>query len=301
MTEHGELLTVADDEVILWHGARATRVTDLPPDSMVEVEGVATRTLPRFGELLSRVATVNDVHFGEVEAGRMGDSDEFAVFAVAEGEEPYPEVMNRGAVHDISLWEPDLVVAKGDLTSNGAREEFERFEQVYGEEFGERLLAVRGNHESFHRLEVAAEPTQERVLPGVVVALLDTSRDGLPNGTLRTDQLDWLDELGSRSDRPVLVFGHHPVWDGDHEVRSDDTFGLLPDATDALFEVFGRRHQLRGYFAGHTHRNNVVRHRGPSRGPLRGGGLRQGLSGFVGRVPDLRGRDPPGSSSHLHA
>jgi 3',5'-cyclic AMP phosphodiesterase CpdA len=107
---------------------------------------------------------------------------------------------------------------------------------------------------------LAAEAHQERVLPGVHVALLDTTRDGHVNGDLTAEQLDWLDELGARADRPVLVFGHHPIWNHAEEPRSEHTFGLLPDATEALVEVFRRRHHLRGWFAGHTHRNRVVHH-----------------------------------------
>lgn len=259
MGDRGEMLTVADDEAILWHGARAVRADGVPPDSPIVIDGVEARTLPRFGELLTRIATVNDVHFGELEAGRIGDSDEFPVLSVPEGAEPYPEVMNRAAVQDISAWEPALVVAKGDLTSNGTAEEYERFRSVYRGAFGDRLLGVRGNHESYHHLEVENEPFQERELPGVGVVVLDTSRDGHANGDLSGEQLERLDELGSRADRPVLVFGHHPVWDREHEARSEHTFGLLPSATEALLEVFSRRPRLVGWFAGHTHRNKVVR------------------------------------------
>ncbi|MFV0318232.1 MAG: metallophosphoesterase family protein [Microthrixaceae bacterium] len=259
MGHSAELFTVADDEVVLWHGAQSTRITDLSPDSEVVVDGQQVRTLPRHGELLARIATVNDVHFGETEAGRLGDSDEWETFSVAPGKPPYPQVMNAGAVHDISSWEPDLVVVKGDLTSSGAPEQYEEFRACYEPPFGDRLLAVRGNHESYHHLAVADDPFQERELPGVHVALLDTTRDGEPNGDLTAEQLDRLDELAARADRSVLVFGHHPIWDSSSEARSDDTFGLLPAATEALIEVFARRPRLVGYFAGHTHRNRVLR------------------------------------------
>ena len=257
MADRGELLTVADDEVVVWHGPTATRLAGLRPGSPVVVGGIEAVTLPRRGELLCRIATVNDVHFGEVEAGRMGDGEGQSTFSVPEGAEPYPEVMSRGAVHDIGAWDPDLVVAKGDLTAGGTMEQYRRFAEVYRGAFGDRLVEVRGNHESYHGLRVADAPVQERELPGVTVAVLDTSRDGRVNGDLDADQLAWLDELGARADRPVLVFGHHPVWDAAVEPRTDDTFGLVPDATDALAAVFGRRRQLLGYFAGHTHRNRV--------------------------------------------
>jgi len=232
---------------------------DLQPDSVVDLDGREVRTLPRPGELLTRITTVNDVHFGETVAGKVDGVDEWPTYSVPDGSEPYPEFMNAGAVSEMAAVDPALVVVKGDLTSNGTVAEYERFLDVYGGVFGDRLLHVRGNHESFHHLDRAAWPMQERELPGVTVALLDTSRDGRINGELSAEQLEWLDELGSRADRPVLVFGHHPVWNPAEEPRRDTTFGLVPDSSEALAEIFDRRPHLAGYFAGHTHRNRVVR------------------------------------------
>ncbi|MFZ4518409.1 MAG: metallophosphoesterase family protein [Microthrixaceae bacterium] len=252
-----ELLTLADDEAVVWRGAEPTVFDGLTPDAEVDLDGHVVRTLPRRGDLLARVATVNDVHFGETICGHI-DGLEWATFSAEPGEPPYPETMNAGAVADITGWEPDAVVAKGDLTSNGTQEEYDRFLEVYGGAFGDRLVHVRGNHESYHGLHAAAWPTQERVLDGVVLAVLDTSRDGVPNGHLSDDQLDWLDELGARADRPVLVFGHHPTWNPEERPNRDETFSLSADHSEALARVFGRRARLLGYFAGHTHRAKVT-------------------------------------------
>lgn len=254
----GELTTVADDTAVVHVGADVRVYDGLPPDSVVEFDGFEFRTLPRRGELLATLGTVNDVHFGETVAGHVDGVDESETFSVPPGDEPYPEVMNAGAVGEMSAAQVDLVVAKGDLTSQGTLEEYERFHEVYGGAFGDRLVHVRGNHESYPGLRCAAWPMQERQLPGVTVAVLDTSRDGRIDGDLSADQLDWLDELGARADRPVLVFGHHPVWNPAVETRSESTFGLAPAATEALDALFARRPRLAGYFAGHTHRNAVV-------------------------------------------
>ena len=253
-----ELLTLADDEAIVWRGPVPKVFDGLTPDREVELDGHQVRTLPRRGELLARVATVNDVHFGETVCGLVEEVDEWATFSVEPGEPPYPETMSAGAVADISACDPDAVVVKGDLTSNGLREEYDRFLEVYGGAFGDRLLHVRGNHESYHSLDVADDPFQERSLPGVTLAVLDTSRNREVNGHLSDDQLEWLDELGARADRPVLVFGHHPVWDPALHPGRDDGFNLHPDATEALAKVFARRPRLLGYFAGHTHRAKVT-------------------------------------------
>lgn len=248
---------MADDEVVVFRGATSVRASDLHPDTAVTVDGVEVRTLPRRGEMLARVVTANDVHFGETVCGHIDGAD-WETFSVGPGDDPFPETMNAAVVADMASFAPDAVVVKGDVTSNGTDEEVDRFLEVYGGAFGDRLSWVRGNHESYHCQQRGAWPMQERELDGVTLAILDTSRDERINGHLDADQLDWLDELGSRTDRPVLVFGHHPVWNPAEERRHDGVFGLVPDDTEALAAVFGRRRRLLGYFAGHTHRNKRV-------------------------------------------
>ncbi len=252
-------MTLADDEAVVFRGAEWTRYDGLEPDSDTDLDGHVVRTLPRRGELLARVGTVNDVHFGETVCGHVDGVPEWETFTTGPDELPYPETMNAGAVAEMHAAGVDAVVVKGDLTSNGTRAEYDRFLQVYEGAFGDRLVHVRGNHESYHQLAAAAWPVQERQLPGVTLAVLDTSRDMTINGHLDAEQLDWLDELGSRADRPILVFGHHPVWNPAEEPRHDDTFGIVPDDTEGLAAVMARRPALLGYFAGHTHRNRVVR------------------------------------------
>jgi Icc protein len=92
-----------------------------------------------------------------------------------------------------------------------------------------------------------------------MVALLDTVVPGEAGGRLTASQLDWLDELGERADRPVLVFGHHHPWAPGSRSRPSDYFGINPDDSEALVAVVARRPALIGYFAGHTHRNRVRR------------------------------------------
>ena len=69
-----EVTTVADDLVVVHDGHTAHRHDGLAPDTDHELHGHTLRTLRRPpGELLARVATVNDVHFGETECGRIDD------------------------------------------------------------------------------------------------------------------------------------------------------------------------------------------------------------------------------------
>lgn len=258
-----ELTTVGSRHAVVHEALDVRRYQDLQPATHHEIEGFAFWTLPEPGELLATFATVNDVHFGEEVCGLIDGSDVGPVFRSEPGAEPFPEVMNRAAIAEIEAIDPAVVVVKGDLTSNGTQAEYEAFLAAYEPPFGDRLVTVRGNHESYHRARFAATPTQEVVLPGVVLAVIDTSVDGAVGGTVTAEQLDWLDELAVRADRPVLVFGHHHLGDPSATEQADRTFGIDLDASAQLLELVARRPAIRGCFAGHTHRNRVRRF-GPS-------------------------------------
>jgi predicted phosphodiesterase len=253
-----ELTTVADDEVVAFDGAEVAHWIGLEPDTEHDLDGLRARTLPRPpGERLATIATVNDVHFGEVECGII-DGWGDPILRSRPGEDPYPETMNRAAVAEIVALDPDLVVVKGDLTADGSRAQYDAFLACYEPPFGERLLHVRGNHESRPGASFAATPFQVHTVPGAIVALLDTSLDGVDGGGLSGDQLEQLDELAAGADRPVLAFGHHHVWDP-ASTRVPGYFGINPDDSERLIALIARRPVIRGWFAGHTHRNRVRR------------------------------------------
>ncbi len=264
-----EVWTVADDEIVATDGVEVVVLDGLEPDGEVEVPGFGpVRTLTRPpGERLATVCTVNDVHFGEQECGRIDAMPELGpVLSVGPGEAPYPEVMSRAACAAIAeaaerSGTPWAVVAKGDLTSTGSQEEHEAFLRCYGAAFGDRLSAVRGNHDAAAGLDFAAGPRAVE-LPGIVVAILDTVIPGSHSGWVDDDQLAWLDEvarLAAVDDRVVLVLGHHQPWDPASRTRPDGYFGIHPDASERLVEVVARRPAIVATAAGHTHRNRVRR------------------------------------------
>jgi hypothetical protein len=286
---HAELMSVGPDEVVVTFttepGERVTTrvgarevVTEGPfHDARVggldagttyelEVEGAVpdgrwlpthVRTLeqPR-GRLLATVATANDVHFGETECGKTGEPATDAIGPIlrsARGEPPYPEVMNGAVVDEMLALDPDVVVVKGDLTDTGRAEEYEAFLRCYGR-LGPRMHHVRGNHDAMRDRELARQGAPYAIaLAGVTLAVLDTAVPGDVGGALDDDQRAWLDDLAAASSDPVLVFAHHPVR------NPDPRYGLRPDDQHALLEVFARRENIVGYFAGHTHTNHVVR------------------------------------------
>lgn len=248
-----ELTTVADDLIVVHDGVIVHRLDQLRPSTTYDVAGHQVQTLARpAGELLCRLATVNDVHFGEVEAGRIDDLSEGPVQSVEPGEPPYPETMNRAAVAEIAAIGPAGVFVKGDLSNDGLPEEWDAFERCYRVAFGDRLHVVRGNHDAYRGQTVYLGDHWVE-LPGVAVALMDTARPGHSSGWLDDAQLEWLDDHAATADVPVLVMGHHQQWtDGK---RSDTYFGLHPDPSDALTELIARRRSIVAYTAGHTHRH----------------------------------------------
>ncbi|MGB9344783.1 MAG: metallophosphoesterase [Ilumatobacteraceae bacterium] len=254
-----EVTTVADDVAVVHDGLTVRRYDGLIPDTDHDLDGVAVRTLvPPPGELLCRFATVNDVHFGETEAGRIDDSPEGPIRRAEPGADPYPEVMNRAAAIEIAELDPVAVIVKGDLSVDGSDDEWAAFEACYRAPFGDRLHVVRGNHDAYrHQAEYAGDQWIE--LPGITVALLDTAIPGATTGSISTEQFDWLDEHCAASPVPVFVMGHHQQWigSGPDAKRSDDYFGLHPDASDALDEIAERRPGIVAYAAGHTHRHRV--------------------------------------------
>lgn len=251
-----DVTTVAADLIVVHAGAVVHRRDHLRADTDHRIAGRTVRTAaaPR-GALLSRIATVNDLHFGEVDCGRLEQLDLGPIQRVEPGEAPYPWTMNAGAVAEIVSVAPDLVVVKGDVTTDGLDEEWAAFHECYGP-VSDRLLTVRGNHDAQHDGQIEAAGDRYVNLPGVSVVLLDTVAPGRANGVLDADQLERLDEHARTADRPVLVMGHHPQWlEGP---RSDDHFGLHPDSSEALSEVVARRRSIVAYTAGHTHRHRVL-------------------------------------------
>jgi 3',5'-cyclic-AMP phosphodiesterase len=251
-----DITTVADDLIVAHEGSVVHRLEHLRPASVHDVGGVSVRTLARpDGELLCRFATVNDVHFGETECGRVDDHPDGPIQRAAPGETAYPETMNRAACAEIDEIDPVAVFVKGDLSVDGRPDEWDAFERCYRGAFDERLHVVRGNHDAY-RGQTAYAGDHWVELPGVAVALLDTVIPGRTTGRLALDQLEWLDTHAANADTPVIVMGHHQQWTGSaHGRRPDDYFGLHPDSSDGLAEVIARRRSIVAYTAGHTHRH----------------------------------------------
>ena len=134
-----DITTVADDLIVAHQPGEGVgadvdvvRLTDLQPGSIHHIGNHEVQTLDRpDGELLCRFGTVNDLHFGEVECGRIDDDPRGPIQRAEPGEPPYPQTMNRAAVAEMADAGLAAVVVKGDISTDGTDEEFAGFEARY--------------------------------------------------------------------------------------------------------------------------------------------------------------------------
>jgi 3',5'-cyclic-AMP phosphodiesterase len=159
---------------------------------------------------------------------------------------------------------PDFVVISGDLADTPTTEEYD---------YLKRLLAplklpfavIPGNHDSRELMRAAypkadyvfaSGPLNQKIeIGGLDLILLDSSVPGKPHGELDAPTLRWLDDvLASPSDRPALLFLHHPpfatgIWHMDRQ-------NLLNSGE--LAPIVRRHQRVQRIAAGHVHRATLT-------------------------------------------
>jgi 3',5'-cyclic AMP phosphodiesterase CpdA len=204
-------------------GAAATWIDGLPPDAELDVvvdgrRAARARTLPSPpGRLLTRVATISDIH--------VGDGSTFGVWPTIThpGGPDDPIVLRcaRAALAEIVAWQPDLVIVKGDLTHHGITAEWELAAELLAETGLPTIVAV-GNHDvkqgraigagalGARGIPLASERVLVRDLPGVRVVVADTSIPERHHGSVRHIGPALLDAL-REAPGPALVTVHHQL------------------------------------------------------------------------------------------
>ncbi len=293
MIDTPEILSVGDDEIVLGYPAilgplevepaigehastqvsgppeiiepaRVMRHSGLTPDTTYNFDGVTLRTLARpEGELLVTLATVTDLHFGETVTGILGSVNTSPRFHRGEGALSHPVLMNSMAVKSIADHETrigrefDFIVAKGDLTNRGSREEFDQFTGHYVSRFGSRLGYIRGNHDAKAASVVPGISVDSLELPGVTLCLVDTTITDVDSGQVSPRQVSQIQEVVRDRDHLVFIFGHHHPFSPDSTRVDPNYFGLDPDSSRRLVDLIQDNRNVVGYFCGHTHRNRV--------------------------------------------
>jgi predicted phosphodiesterase len=206
----------------------------------------------------TRIAVVSDVHLSTRETGS------WKVFHRTESR-------LRRVVADLNDHDLDLVCFSGDLTENGAAPDFELVTDILTD-LETPFVAVPGNHDApkdFDEHEVPSMAEFERLytpggLPfhhrvgGVDLVGLNTahasdgSLDDSHEGTVCTDQRDWLDNTLPDLASPLVV-GHHNL-----PGLLDDTGGRawrssFPMREADAFADLLARHDVPLYLSGHLH------------------------------------------------
>jgi Icc protein len=211
-----------------------------------------------------RLIVMGDLHYHECDRSVPGLHEAHASFY-------------SGLMDEFLEAEADLHISLGDLTNYGMAEELR---QVYGL-LGRKqrnFIHVLGNHDLYAqtRAEVLAISGQQRYLAldagHAVLAFLDTAKEqdyedwgGWIDteqdyedwgGWIDTEQLDWLEEtVAASGDRPLLVFGHHPVYAT--TARSEtDKGSIYPDID--MWSILRKKQGIGIYFNGHTHVDSIA-------------------------------------------
>jgi len=159
---------------------------------------------------------------------------------------------------------PDIVVISGDLADTPTPEEYDHLKRLLAS-LKLPFVCIPGNHDSREMMRAAFPAAKyaqssgalnQRIeLAGLDLVLLDSSVDGKPHGLLDPATLEWLDAtLTSASERPALVFLHHPpfkagIWHMDRQ----NLFNA-----EALAEVVRRHPRVRLIATGHIHRATLT-------------------------------------------
>jgi 3',5'-cyclic-AMP phosphodiesterase len=131
--------------------------------------------------------------------------------------------LERAVAHVTALDpRPDIVLATGDLVDGGAVAEYELLRRLLAP-LAMPVYLIPGNHD---RRDTMRQVFADHVyLPkngflqyvfehgDLRLIALDTLVEGKPWGELCAERLSWLEERLGESDRPTLLFMHHPPFD----------------------------------------------------------------------------------------
>ena len=164
---------------------------------------------------------------------------------------------------------PDCMIVSGDLADCGLPEEYAVLRKLL-KPLDMPVYLVPGNHDRRENFQNAFHdypgiPAKGHVnyvieeFPVRIIAL-DTLVPGHGHGALPETTLDWLEAtLAHHSQKPVLIFMHHPPFDaGAHDMDSI----RLKDGSQRFHGIVARNRQIEHVLCGHHHRSIHIRYAG---------------------------------------
>lgn len=199
---------------------------------------------------------------------------------------------------------PDVVLATGDLVDGGTVEEYTLLRRLLAP-LEMPLYLIPGNHDSRDPLrEVFADHAYlprtgflQYTIEGWPVRLiaLDTLVPGKTFGELCAERLDWLEARLAESDRPTILFLHHPPFECG--ITAFDGHRLL-EGGERLAELVRHYGQVERALCGHVHRPIQVRWAG-TMGSVSPSTAHQASLDLREKAPLSMTMEPPGVALHL--
>ncbi len=266
----GSEIEAGDAKVVVGRPVGAGSLEGLEPDTPFDltvgapggerrrVEGFRTLPPPP-GALLSRFATVNDLHIGEERFGLLRTIRKPATSLA----DTYPVLCARAALDEALAWGADAIAVKGDLTYLGKRDQWEQAGRLLAE-VPVHVAVVFGNHDvvrravdgrpalAGHGIVVPEEPFAHD-LPGIRLVLGHSAVPRKSAGGVSRAQRNHIASLVREGGGPAFVGVHH------HPQRYDiPTFyppGIPGRQAKALLDAIATANPATLVSSGHSHRN----------------------------------------------
>ena len=157
--------------------------------------------------------------------------------------------------------QPDVVLATGDLTDDGTKEQYSQFLEIISA-LNAPLLPLPGNHDDYSEFLNAFSSTLPDEIPEkhcsyvidnfpVRLIALDTSLPGQHDALFSEDHELWLSRvLSQEKEKPTLLFTHFPPFETG--INFMDLSGLK--SADRLEKIIRNNPQVKLVVAGHVHR-----------------------------------------------
>lgn len=165
-----------------------------------------------------------------------------------------PDACLAGVLDLASQFEPELIVATGDLTENGGEAAYRRLREIL-QGAPAPVACLPGNHDDLDRMQALLPGERICLVEGADLAgwrliFLNSTVPGRPHGHLDAERLKALSEqLSAYPDVHKLVFVHH------QPVSTDspwiDAMGL--DNGEELITLLSRDKGVRALAFGHIH------------------------------------------------
>ncbi len=230
-------------------------------DETVSLTAVTRQDPP--GQLLSRFATISDLHIG---ARRWG-----ALRTMTESGNPtpgHPYRLAHAAITEAIAWGAQLLVIKGDAANHEAPSMFAELGHLVDDFPDLPMLLIPGNHDVDEEATTLPLTVGDRQLPyirkvghhdlpGIRIVAADTTVPGRGWGSLARVHSPIL-ECSSEADRPTFIGLHQQLQPG--RLPRQWPMGIPAPASNKFLDDLSSLRHSAMVSSGHTHRNRIRVH-----------------------------------------